>query len=1090
MLISFKKQIVLVILLTFSHLLLFSQEENVLKYVNPFIGTTKTKITSMWGVDGGTYPGAVAPNGFVQLTPETGVTGPNGYNYYESSIFCFSCINHSSGYPNGSSGSIYIMPLEEGLNIVPGKYSRPFLKQDEKSEPGYYHVLFRDNGTLVEVTASERTGMFRFTFPPSIKPKIFLGDIGKIETKSKRLLQGLKQNTIVCFNEDFVEKTDITGGSILTFPSSDTRETILILKIGVSTNGFESTQMNLNTEADTWDFDKYKEKNQKRWADALSIIEVDDTSRVNKTIFYTALYHSFLIPWIISDVKGNYKGADGQIHNTKGQNQYGLFSAWDTFRSLHPLLCLLAPDRQNDMILSMLDQFEQTGRLPKGPMTGYHAIPIIVDSYMKGIRGFDSTLAYKAMKASLALSYGSSEMSAYLKLGYVPSVFAESVTKTVEYAYDDWTLAQFAGNVMKEKDDYRQFLQRSYNYRNLFDSGSLFLLPRNGNKFIPEPGNFGYKEGDKWSYSLFIPQNPRDLINLSGGNNEFTSHLDSALTREYIVFDNEPILHVPYLFNYAQNPYKTQKWVRNIMRTHYKESADGLPGNDDLGAMSSWYVFSAMGFFPVCPGRPFYDIGSPIFRKVTLHLKNGKNLIIQTKNNGNDNFYIKSMSVNGTIYNKSWISHSTLTGGAEISFIMDKVPEFSRAIDTAGIPQSETKHFPDFKITDFNLSRNQVEPDEQCWVKFSLSNNGSYGTKIVRLYIDGNEYAAKNILAGVGSFVKDSIEYRLYPVGKRMLRIDNLKEKEVEVVKPAKGALHKVNVADLKSSLIFKNNESKDYYYVVRNLGGYRDSSVISVYVDDSVYQKDFVVLDPGETKKIVHHLMFNNAGLHNLRAGSAILKLKTYETNSDAKIIDLSMHGNITGDTIYDKSGLSNHGLIIRENVTNPPPSGFFRTDKNYFVELKNSASLDNLGEKITIMAWVYPTAENKGLTGIITKGDFIALQATGNRTLSFFAGGWGRGECTVHLPGNWENNWHHIAGVSDGNMLKIYIDGKEAGNLYVGDKVNLSSPGKWNIGRNEEFPNERIFNGYIDHFKVFVEPLTSSEIEKEMKRNLPVTE
>jgi len=650
-------------------------------------------------------------------------------------------------------------------------------------------------------------------------------------------------------------------------------------------------------------------------------------------------------------------------------------------------------------------------------------------------------------------------------------------------------LAQFAGIVMLEKDDYRELIQRSFNYRNLFDPGSLFLLPRNGNKFIPEPGNFGYKEGDKWSYSLFVPQNPRDLINLTGGNKEFMLRIDSALARDSIVFDNEPVLHVPYLFNYAQKPYETQKWVRSIMLTHYTESADGIPGNDDLGSMSSWYVFSAMGLFPVCPGRPVYDIGSPIFEKVTLHLKNGKNLIIKSENNGKDNVYIKSMLLNGLKYNKSWIAHSTLTEGAEISFTMDNVPEFSRAIDTSSIPPSETNYFPDFKITEFSLTRNQVEPDEQLWVKFSLSNNCSYGTKIVRLYIDGIEYAAKNVLAGEGSNVKDSIEFRLYPVGQRMLRIDNLEEKEVEVVKPVIRSLHKIDVVDLKSPLIFKTGESQDYYFLVKNLGGYRDSSVISVFADNSVCQQDMVILDPGQTKKIFHKIMFSNAGLHVLKAGSAILTLKTYTDNNDAKIIDISMNGNNIGDTLADKSGLSNRGFIIRENVVTPPSSGFFKTDTNCFVELKNSTSLDNLGWKITVMAWIFPLNDNKGLTDIITKGDFIVFQSRGDRTLSFFAGGWGRGSCNSALPANWVNNLHHIAGVSDGNMLKIFIDGKESGSLFIGESMNLSSPLKWNIGRNEEFPNERIFNGFIDHFKVFVEPLTSSEIKKEMDRNRPVS-
>ena len=662
--------------LAFCFLKISGQEADILKFVNPFIGTTITDIKTLWGGEGGTYPGAVAPSGRIQLTPETRLNEPAGYDFRDSSIFFFSCINHMSGYPGGSSGNIHVMPVREDQDIHSGKYRRSFQHKDEKSEPGYYRVLFRDNGTLVELTASERAGMFRFIFPPETKPILFLGDIGTIESASKRIIRGSGFNTTMVFNKNIISKENIEGGCILTFPATKKVENVLILKIAASNIDFASTYINLETEADSWDFDKFKEKNQEKWKDALSVIEVDDTSKVNKTIFYTALYHSLLIPWIISDVQGNYKGADGLVRKTKGQNEYGAFSPWDTFRSLHPLLCLIAPDRQNDMILSMLDYYDQTGRLPKGPMTGNHVIAIITDSYLKGISGFDARLAYDAMKKSISSSVPAA-MTTYQEMGYVPSSFAESVTQTVEYAYNDWVLANFAGNVTREKDDYQYYLKRSFNYRNLFDPESLFLLPRNGNDFISDPGNFGYKEGDKWNYSLFVPHNPMDLINLKGGNEYFTAHLDSALRKEYIVFDNETVLHVPYLFNYAQSPYKTQKWVRSIMQTHFKNSPGGLPGNDDLGAMSGWYVFSALGFYPVCPGRPVYDIGSPLFREVKVHLKNGKELLIKSENNGKDKIFINSMFLNGIEFKKSWISHSDIMEGGEISFIMNDSTGFN-----------------------------------------------------------------------------------------------------------------------------------------------------------------------------------------------------------------------------------------------------------------------------------------------------------------------------------------------------------------------------------------------------------------------------
>ncbi len=1037
---TFKKYSLFILWLTCACLHLQAQDESVIKLVDPFIGTTKTKINSKWGGEGGTYPGAVAPFGFVQLTPETSIKEPKGYDFRDSTIFWFSCVNHMSGYPNGSAGRIKVMPVLEGRNIQTGNYNRTFSHKDEKAEAGYYSVQFGDNGTIVEVTASAHTGVFRFTFPPKIKPKIFLGNLGEIEAAGKRIIKGTRLNTIISVNADIINKEDINGDCVLTFPASSQGKNILILKIGVSQVDFNSTQINLQTEADNWDFDQFKETNQQKWTDALSVIEIEDTSTVNKTIFYTALYHSMLIPWIISDVDGMYKGADGKINKTKGKNQYGAFSPWDTFRSLHPLICLVVPDRQNDMILSMLDHFEQTGKLPKGPMTGNHIIPIIVDSYLKGIRGFDCTLAYKAMKE--CLESPSEDFSAYKEFGYVPSSYPESVTQTVEFAYNDWALAQFAGEVMKDQTEYEKLIKRSFNYRNLFHPETLSLLPRMDDKFNLKPGNIGYKEGDQWSYSMFIPHNTRDLINLMGGDNEFTAHLDSALAKEYIVFDNEPVLHVPYLFNYAHHPDQSQKWVRTLMNTHYSATPDGLPGNDDLGSMSSWYVFSALGVFPTCPGRPLYDIGSPIFKKVTLHLQNGKKLIINSVNNSNENYFVKNISLNGLAYKKSWISHSTLLEGGELTFTMDKFPAIADSTDSLFVALSETTKSSDFLISDAHSSRSQVAPDQPFFVRFNVNNKGGRGTKLIRLYIDGKEAIRKNLLIDENSTENDSIECRLYPVGKRSVRIDKLNELEIEVVPPVKRRISDIEITELKSRDVYKKDKPLNFSYILQNKGGFRETTTISVLTDDSVYQKEVITVSPGETKQINSQVVFTSAGIHKLSVGSKMKRIKIYSDNIDSRVIDF--------------------------NATE---------------------SQDNLEEKITVMAWVKPTGQNKGLTDIISKGDFIVMQAE-NKSLSFFAGGWGRGICTVDLPENWVNNWHHLAGVSDGYLLKIFIDGVESGKLMINTPVNLSTPTKWMTGQNEEFPGQRIFNGMIDHFKIFVEPLNGSEIKKEMMNGRPETE
>jgi putative alpha-1,2-mannosidase len=1079
------KRIKYFILLTgilLSELSLYSQESNFIKYVNPFIGTAKTKVKSLWGSEGGTYPGAVAPFGFVQLTPETNVSSAKGYNYTDSAIFFFSCINHKSGYPNGSSGDIYVMPVDGRSDIQIGKYHRVFQHRDEKAEPGYYSVLFRDNGTIAEATSSQRTGMLRFTFPKGITPAIFLGDMGAIEVKSKRKIYGSKQNTVIYFNHDFTGKKEIDGGAVFTFKPDAGTKTELTLKIGVSSAGIESSDMNLREEAGSRSFKEFREQNQNRWNEALSVIEIQDPSTENKIKFYTALYHSFLLPWIISDANGNYKGADRKLHKTTGKNQYGAFSPWDTFRSLHPLLCLVAPDRQRDMILSMIDQFNQTGRLPGGPMTGNHILAVITDSWMKGIKGYDSTLVYKAMKVTLEAASHDADMADYLKLGYVPSAFAESVTRTVEYAYDDWIMSQFAGIVPGEDNDVRYYLKRSYNYRNLLDPVSLFMVPRLGSEFNREPGNFGYKEGDKWSYSLFVPHNPIDLINLSGGTKEFSYRLDSALANDLILFDNEPVLHVPYLFNYAMNPSGTQKWVREIMKSHYKNSPDGLPGNDDLGAMSSWYVFSAMGFFPFCPGRPVYEFGSPVFEKVILHLANNKRLLIKSENNGDGNYFVRSIEVNGKKYNKSRISHSELVNNSEILFIMDKKPERSFREKSSGNLISETKKFADFQINDFKLPGRQVKSGQPFWIEFSVTNSGSSGTKVVKLFSDGKEYSRKNIMADSGEVVIDSIHCRLYPAGIRKIHIDCLPDMEIEVTEPPGTSSHVFIIKDLRGVSLLKKGEPENYSYNIQNQGAYPDSSDIMIFANDSLIQTDHVVLFPGETKKVDHELMFKKQGFYNLRIGPELFKIRIYGNNTDAKIVDLPVQGDQYGDTIPDKSGFSNNGIIIQEGNPVNTSALPFLTGVNSFIEFRNSPSIDVMGEKITVMAWIFPEKENRGLTDIITRGDFIALQAFGNRTLSFFAGGWGRGSCEALLPENWTGNWHHIAGVSDGSSLKLYIDGVESGNNIINSPVNLSYTGKWMIGRNEEFPGERIFHGAVRYFKIFAEALTGTEIKQEM--------
>jgi putative alpha-1,2-mannosidase len=1107
----FFKQFILFIAVLITTINVWAQTDP-LQYVNAFIGTTQSNVLTKWGSEGGTYPGAVAPWGAVQLTPETRATGGKGYNYQDSSIYFFRCTQHLSGFPNGSSGRVYVMPVKAADKFRLNIYHRKFSHQTEKATPGYYRVLFTDNNTLVEATAGERTGQFRFTFPEKAIPKLFIGDAGKLTVRSKREITGTLQHTLFRFNKAYSVKEDIPGGCMLTFAPQSSGPTVIELRLSVSTVNVEGAVINMNAES--MRFNERMEDTRNKWRKALSVVTIDDTSENNKTIFYTALYHALLVPWIVSDANGKYRGADGHIHQATGENQYNAFSPWDTFRTLHPLLCLLFPDRQKDMVESMLDMYRQTGHLPTESMTGNHAIAIIADSWLKGIKVSDSLLALKAMKKSMAVApFIQSDMDIYRKQGYIPFSYPESVTRTVEYAYNDWVLAQFA-HAMHDTATYNRFSPAGFNYRNLFNAQELFLLPRNGNEYKLHPGTFGYKEGDAWVYSYFVPHNAKDLVNIMGGDDSFVSRLDSALSTNQLVFDNETVFHVPYLFNYTNAFYKTQEWVQKIMRTRFSATPGGLPGNDDLGSASSWFIFSAMGIYPVCPGRAVYAISAPLFKSVTIHLNNGKQFEIRADRASAQNRYVKNVSLNGAPYHRLWLSHAQLVHGGEMDFIMDAVPHTEWASDTSLTGVSETVSNPDFQLVNDSLSKNRVTPHEPVWVRFTLQNTGSIGTKNVTLFVNGKVYAQKHCLVPGHATVTDSILCRLYPFGKASLQIDGSVPKEIDVQKSAIGLVVQPAISALVIRPVIHTGESQLITFNVQNTDGEPHTFYIPVNINDSSVCIDTISLQPGAIQHVQQMVPVKWAGVQALRVNNEGSLFKVCNSNVETAVLDLSAVASV--GRVVDRSGFENDGLIMHGTLNDPSTSTFarasadnalrinqrdpstsayatasadkalrtMRLNKDRYIQVPNSIPVDSLGETITMMLWVYPMGKNDGLVDLFTKGDYHVLQVGGNKQLTFFAGGWGRGECTAPVPANWFNNWHHLAGVCDGNYLKLYIDGVLKGTTRLQDHMNLSAPNKWTIGRNEEFPGQRIFDGYMDHIKIFAAPLSANEIQAIVKK------
>jgi hypothetical protein len=472
------------------------------------------------------------------------------------------------------------------------------------------------------------------------------------------------------------------------------------LKVGLSSVSIGGARRNLRTEVPGWDFDSVKAAAGKRWNSELNRIWVDGGTEGQRRTFYTALYHSMLTPNTFSDVDGQYRGMDGEARSAKGFEMYTVFSLWDTFRAEHPLFTIIDRKRALDFVRSLLAKYEESGILPVWElagnetwcMIGYHAVPVILDAYIKGIRSFDAERALVAMKHSAQLDHFG--LKAYRGNGYIPSeAESESVSKTLEYAYDDWCIAQLASAIGK-KQMASDFDERGQYYRNLFDPSSGFMRAKENARwyepFDPRAVTFNYTEANAWQYSFFAPQDVFGLIELYGGRENFVSKLDqmfsekeelagrnqldiSGMIGQY-AHGNEPSHHVAYLFNYAGAPWRTQELVRRIVDSLYTAEPDGLCGNDDCGQMSAWYVFSAMGFYPVTPGLPYYSIGSPLFDRVTIRLEDGKQFVIQTESNSARNKFIQSARLNNVSSYRTYINHEEITRGGFIDFVMGPKP--------------------------------------------------------------------------------------------------------------------------------------------------------------------------------------------------------------------------------------------------------------------------------------------------------------------------------------------------------------------------------------------------------------------------------
>lgn len=697
--------------------------EELTNYVNPFIGT---------GGHGHTYPGVSLPFGMVQLSPDTRLTGwdaASGYKYSDSIIYGFSH-THLSGTGLLDYCDILLIPTTGYLQFSNKKYSSSFHKKNEIAQPGYYSVILDKYNVKVELTATKRTGIHKYSFPKTSNANILI-DLkhrdsvldSRIEIINDSTVVGFRRSKswakdqkiyfVVKFSKPFIKHSIDIGEKVnsriqsaqgnnikayFTFNSEE--DSIIYTRVGISGVDIDGARKNLEKESMDYSFDEIKQKAKAEWEKELNKIKVEGVSKDQKTTFYTALYHAMLTPNIYSDTDGRYYGRDKKVHQTNNIDYYTVFSLWDTYRALHPLLTIIDTKRTNDFINTFLRQYLEGGLLPVWElasnetftMIGYHAVPVINDAYIKGIKNYNIHLAFEAIRKSADTNlFG---LATYKKNHFINFSDEEaSVSKTLEYSYDDWCISQMAKS-MSNENEYKKYIQRAQSYKYMYDFKNGYLRARNNYRwytpFDPSEVNTNYTEANCWQYNFYVPQDLETYISMMGGAEKFEKKLDELFTSNSKIsgnklsdisgligqyaHGNEPSHHVAYLYNYIGKPWKTQKYVRKIMEEFYKNKADGLIGNEDCGQMSAWYVLSAMGFYPVCPGQKEYAIGSPLFNKVTINLENGKSFSISAENVSQNNFYIQSAKLNGENYTKCFISHDDITAGGTLEFIMGPQP--------------------------------------------------------------------------------------------------------------------------------------------------------------------------------------------------------------------------------------------------------------------------------------------------------------------------------------------------------------------------------------------------------------------------------
>ena len=698
-----------------------------LKYVDPFVGT---------GGHGHTFPGATTPFGMVQLSPDTrleGWDGCSGYHFSDNYIYGFSH-THLSGTGVSDYGDLLLMPSGaknwHNGSKSSGGYRQYFSHKNEMASPGFYQVYLDSLDLVASMTASPRTGIHQYQYslqhPQYLaidlahRDEVLSADLELLDAytlrghrhskewaQDQRLYFYIKLShpikSVLHKESDPIENAfdfEYRKDLQMAYLKFDNPENSPVeIKVGISAVDQDGAFQNYMAEAAGKSFNQMRFETEKLWRDQLLKIKVAAKEQGDLINFYSSLYHSMIAPNLYQDVDGRYRGMDLEIHQDTTFNYYTVFSLWDTFRAAHPLYTIIEPERSVDFVKTLLAKYDEGGIMPiwdlasnyTGCMIGYHGVSVIADAYLKGLDGFDAQKALQAMKHSALQDHLG--LKSYKELSFIPlEIESESVSKTLEYAYDDWTIAQMA-KALGQTEDYHEFIKRAQNYKSVFDPKTGFMRARHYNgwfsPFDPYEVNFNYTEANAWQYRFFVPHDVEGLIELMGGPNNFERELDKLFSTGSVTtgrdqvditgligqyaHGNEPSHHMAYLYHYVQKPYKSQERIRQILTQLYSPTPDGISGNEDCGQMSAWYILSSLGLYPMAPGNPEYLLGSPLVDRAEIQVGDQTFKII-AYNNERDHPYVQSVKLNGASWDKSYIPHSALTQGGVIEFFMSDEP--------------------------------------------------------------------------------------------------------------------------------------------------------------------------------------------------------------------------------------------------------------------------------------------------------------------------------------------------------------------------------------------------------------------------------